>query len=395
MSLPARPARRVLLAWELGEGMGHAARLLSIAERLRDEGWSPVVAARNPDALAARYAVGRVPLIAAPPHRNCFAGPGRFRAASYADMMGVCGYADERQLAAMVAAWDTVLREQDPALVIADYSPLLSLAAFGRTPLIAIGDGFVTPHGLPDGSFPSFGNGAPPLWDPAALLKAAQNVQSARGLPKPANLPQIVEGMGQVVSVPPELDIHGATRSALAAGPWEVLPQLEPPEAPHIFAYLHLSHPPARMVLRVLEERRMPGECYLPGVTDGIAAKLEGVGIKVHASPPPLRGVLGRASLLIHHGGIGSLEEAALAGRPQLLLPRHLEQSLNARRATVSLQGIFGLRDGATIEQIRQRLPSLLHDMQPMRAAQAAASRLAARPESAWHSLQRLLARLA
>ncbi|HVK95993.1 MAG TPA: nucleotide disphospho-sugar-binding domain-containing protein [Noviherbaspirillum sp.] len=391
-----RSGRRVLLAWEMGEGLGHAARLLAMAERLRDHGWSPVVAARAPAALAERYAAAGVAVIAAPAHRSCFAGPGRFRAATYADVMGVCGYADEQQLAAVVAAWDQVLMAQRPDVVIADYAPLLSLAAFGRVPVIGVGDGFVTPHGLPDGCFPSLGDVAPAVWDPAILLRTAQQVQAARGLPQPESLPHIIEGVGQVVTVPPELDIYGATRPVPAAGPWELPPPpLAPPTAPYVFSYLRLQHPLARMVLQVLKEIRMPGECYLHGATEQEVADLKQAGIRVHPQPPPLREALGRASFLIHHGGMGSMEEAALAGRPQLLLPRHLEQSLNTQRAIATLPGVFTLRAGAGIEQLRRRLLPLLQDARPMQAAQMSASRLTARPETAWEALQRLLTKLA
>src|SRR5690606_19468645 len=114
---------------------------------------------------------------------------------------------------------------------------------------------------------------------------------------------------------------------------------------------------------------------------DQVVAALEQTGIKVHTTPPPLRDALQRASMLIHHGGIGSLEEAAMAGRPQLLLPRHLEQSLNTRRAIVSLPGISAVRADATIEQVRQRLPQCLQDGRLMHAAQKGASRLTARQE--------------
>lgn len=388
-------SRRVLLAWEMGEGLGHAARLLMIAERLRADGWSPVVAARDPSALAERYMAATIPVIATPAHRSCFVGPGRFRAATYADVMGVCGYADPGQLAAVVAAWDKVLSEQAPNVIIADYSPLLSLAAFGRIPVIGVGDGFVTPHGLLDGCFPLLGGDTPPVWDPTILLKTAQDIQIARGLPKPTSLAQIIEGKGQVVSVPQELDIYHATRPVPAAGPWAVPPPpLKPPPAPYVFSYLRMSHPLTRMVLQVLIDCRISGECYLHNATTQIIVELEQAGITVHKKPPPLREALKRASILIHHGGIGSMEEAALAGRPQLLLPRHLEQLLNTQRAIASLPGTFTVQAGITPEQLRQRLPPLLRDARLMQAAQMTALRLTKRQETAWSALQQQLALL-
>ncbi|UTW06971.1 nucleotide disphospho-sugar-binding domain-containing protein [Pseudomonas benzenivorans] len=387
----------MLLAWEMGEGLGHAARLLWLAQRLREQGWVPVVAARDPAALAERYRAAHVPVIATPPHRSCFSGPGRFRAASYADIMGVCGYADLKQLAAVVRAWDEVLRSQAPDLIIADYSPLLSLAAFARIPLICIGDGFVTPPGMAGGHFPLLGDPVPHQWQPAELLHAAQRVQAARGLAEPMSLAQVIEGVGQVVCVPPELDIYAASRTLPASGPWErPAPPLAKPEGAFPFAYLRMSHPLSHRVLQVWREHHLAGECYLHGAGRETVSALERAGIRVHVTPPPLREALSRASMLIHHGGIGALEEALMAGRPQLLLPRHLEQSLHSQRLLASLPGNVCARAGTSLQSLRERLPELLLDRDGRlgAVAQKTATRLTARPDNSWAALQRLLGSL-
>lgn len=385
----------MLLAWEMGEGLAHAARLLLIAQHLRADGWMPIVAARNPGALAERYAAACIPVIAAPRNRSCFEGPGRFRAASYADVMGVCGYAIPERLAAVVAAWDKVFKEQAPDAIIADYSPLLSLAAFDRIPLICVGDGFVTPHELPGGGFPALGGQASPIWAPSDLLATAQQVQEARGHRAPSSLGQIIAGNGQVVSVPRELDIYGATRATSANGPWlRPAPPLEAPPRPQVFAYLRMTQPLARKVLQVLLDARLPSECFLHEASGETLAALARAGIRVHSTPPPLREALTRASVLIHHGGIGSMEEAALAGRPQLLLPRHLEQSLNTQRALSCFPGAFTLRAQVSIQRLRQQLPSALMDARLLEAAQQSAAVLTKRPETALDELRRQLARL-
>ncbi|GAA0572462.1 glycosyltransferase [Caenispirillum bisanense] len=409
MTDPAAPApaappevpgrdRPVLLAWEMGEGLAHASRLLMIATRLRAAGWRPVVAARNPAALAERYAAAGVPVVAAPVHQSCYDGPGPFRAATFADVMGVCGYADRDRLAAMVAAWDAVLDAHRPAVVIADYSPLLSLACCGRVPLIPVGDGFVVPPGLPDGRFPPLGDEQPPVWPPDRLLDHARAVQAARGLARPESLPQIMLGIGPVMAVPPELEIYADHRPPedAAAGPWDrPPPPLPPPPAaspPRVFAYLRLNHGPARVMLQALLNARIGGEAFLHGATPQQVAALGRGGIRVHAVAPPLREALAPASLLIHHGGIGSTEDAALAGRPQLLLPRHLEQKLNTRRALAALPGVFSAPAAIALEALTQQLPPLLANARAQAAARAAAGQLTARTGTAWQALQRRLA---
>ena len=44
--------------------------------------------------------------------------------------------------------------------------------------------------------------------------------------------------------------------------------------------------------------------------------------------------MLKQASLIVHHGGIGTTEAALASGRPQLLLTRHLEQNLTGGALT-------------------------------------------------------------
>ena len=39
---------RVLLAWELGDGLGHVGRLMPLAARLERDGYVPVLAVRDP-----------------------------------------------------------------------------------------------------------------------------------------------------------------------------------------------------------------------------------------------------------------------------------------------------------------------------------------------------------
>ncbi|MBU2091904.1 MAG: hypothetical protein KKB63_15200, partial [Alphaproteobacteria bacterium] len=165
--------RSILLAWEMGEGFAHAARLLWLARRLIRSGWRPIVAARDPATLRDAYDAEGIDVFPAPPHEPCFTGPPPFRAASYADVMGICGYADRDRLAALVTAWDALLAQHAPAAIIADYSPLLSLAAFRRIPVIPIGDGFVVPPELPEGGFPPLGARQPDVWPPSDLLANA------------------------------------------------------------------------------------------------------------------------------------------------------------------------------------------------------------------------------
>ena len=206
----------VLLAWELGAGLGHARRLLNLAHELKRRGFRPVVAARELWRLTTEYNDAGIPLFQAPAF-----GDQRqkgFSARSYADLMAVVGYQNASSLWASVVGWESLLKLLDPALVIGDYCPILALAAYGRVPFLAIGSGFVLPPPqLP--SFPALRRVGTRMAPESELLANAVEVQRRRGLPSPTSLPALVAGDAQVVCTFPETDVYAKYRVVAADGP--------------------------------------------------------------------------------------------------------------------------------------------------------------------------------
>jgi rhamnosyltransferase subunit B len=89
-------------------------------------------------------------------------------------------------------------------------------------------------------------------------------------------------------------------------------------------------------------------------VTARMTRALRALNVQVHEQPPSLPEVATRSSLIVHHGGIGTIEAFLALGRPQLLLPRHFEQSLNAANllrlgSAMRLRQGFSLADGAAL----------------------------------------------
>jgi rhamnosyltransferase subunit B len=323
--------KSVLLAWELGAGLGHAKRLLRIAIALKERGYKPVVAARELWAAAGEYQKAGIALLQAPHHQSL--APPNFRARGYADMLAACGFQRQEALAPVVAGWDTLLGYVRASVVVADYSPILSLAAWGRVPLLAIGDGFVLPPAQLS-RFPRLRAQGSPMAEEAQLLQVAQSVQNPRGSPSPHTLPALIGGQAQVVCTFPETDIYAAQRQEKALGPLEGAQEpLSNPKPKRAFAYLAADFPATAKLLQALADTKVPAEAFVRGLPPQMRRALELGGILVHETPPPLAQILLRFGMVIHHGGIGTLETCAALGIPQLIMPRHLEQSLNAQNA--------------------------------------------------------------
>ena len=212
-------------------------------------------------------------------HRGAVPAGEPFRARGYADVMAVCGYANPDHLWPTVLGWDGLLDALRPNVIVADYAPLLALAAHGRVPLVAVGDGFVLPptHGA---TFPVLREGTRMAGEPA-MLDHARAVQARRGLTAPKNLPALIGGAAAIVSTYPESDVYAGARPAPALGPIEAGPApLPPPRGPALFVYLAADFPHTAKLLQLVLDARAPAlgvAALCVGVGQGVATILENV----------------------------------------------------------------------------------------------------------------------
>lgn len=371
----------VLLAWELGEGFGHAHRLMEVARVLEEQGWEPVIASRIIRTMSEQYRDAGYPMLQAPNHTGLNLSSEPFSANTYADIMAICGFADREALYPPVAAWDHLLRMVAPKFIIADYSPLLSLAAFGRIPVIGFGDGFVTP---PDhhGGFPPTGSQRDPVVTREHLMNEIRQVQDWRGAPHPASLAEFVCGEGQLVCAFPELDVYRSHRKVPATGPLAATARPLPPATePRVFVYLSAGFRKTRVMLQAVVNSGLPAEGYIRDLDKDpkLSEALDKTGFVRHDRPPPLPEMMKTCSVIVHHGGAGTLETAALLGRTQLLVPRHLEQSMNAALAN-SLGSSLRMGGNFEVQHAQNALQAATGEERFHQAAERLAQRLAAFP---------------
>lgn len=367
--------------------MGHARRLLIVAKFLKGLGWLPIVAARHLEALADLYAAAGIDLIQAPICRTHGLPRAPFQARSYADVLTISGYASPDLLRPVLAAWGTLLDLVRPEVVVMDFSPLLTLAAYGKVPVVAIGTGF----GLPPASLPSFpllrweGSQLP---DENRLMEVVADLQRQRNLPVPPSLPAAIGGDIQVVCTFCELDVYDGLRETPATGPVEAIPEPPPPSSrPAIFAYLAADFPGTRPLLQEIARSGLPASTFVRNASAELTKQLTGLGMHVHAKPPSLDQALAEASLVVHHGGLGTAETALALGRPQFLLPRHLEQLLNTE-ALMRLGVAQCLINATLLEEARRTMVAIATESDFQSRARSMAEALQCRRP--WTSLDHI-----
>ena len=377
MTTPARRGR-VLLAWELGDGLGHVGRLMPLAARLEREGYAPVLAVRDPAQALRVAAARRLPVLQAPyatPRGTRAAG---FHARSFADILAVIGYEDEERLRAMLRAWRDLARLVSPVLAVGDFSPTLALALRGsRIPVMLVGSGFALPPASA-GSFPEVNPEGHAIADPARL---AASMRKASGAGAGATPAAMVSGDWQGACTWPLLDPYRALRVPPAIGPLGGAEAAgRAPGARGWFAYLSAEAPIAPAALDALAAMPVRGGIFLRDGSASQRARLAAAGHEVHARPPVLADCLRRARLAIHHGGVGTSETALAIGVPQLVLPRHLEQRLTGE--ALAAAGVGGiLRRAAVARDLVPRAMGMMEDALLASRAQSVAREVPRHPD--------------
>ena len=323
--------KTVLFAWELGRGLGHLMNMHRIALRLAPHDCRTILAL--PDVAAANAMPGAFDEITRAPewplHGRPLAQHSALSSATLNDILSGAGLADSAAVESLLRSWDEIYKRTQPALVIADFSPLATLAAKGRIPLVLIGNGYTLPP--PDmPRFPPLHRLSPPIWKEEETLVAVNEAARRRGLMMLDRLPQIFSGDAGFVQTFPLLDPYDTQRVEDLAGP--VIDRVTASReagATSIFAYLSRGYQPHPSIFEALKPFARHLRLHAPRLPVPALEQLSRAGARIDEEAVPLADILPSTRLLLHHGGSGAAAEALVAGVPQLVLSAQVEQDLN------------------------------------------------------------------
>jgi hypothetical protein len=245
------------------------------------------------------------------------------------------GLADSGVAEYLLRAWDSLLADDHPDAVVAEFAPAVQLAASGRVPVIALGTGFTVPPADGQG-FPAFLPDAAPVFDEDALLQVVNHALRRTGRNPLSRLAALAVSDAACPATFRELDPYAAHRR---------IPEL-PPFLPEdcgtagagrgVFAYLPGRMPRASALiaaLALLPARGVPVAAHLPDLDGAGARALSAAGVLLHAAPVPPARIARMAGLLVTNGGHGLMSAALVAGLPMVVAPVDSEKRLNAGAA--------------------------------------------------------------
>lgn len=203
------------MGWELGAGNGHTTRLLELAASLSVRGHEPICAPQQIGPFAAHWPTRQAPVwprLLGPLIR-------RFpqRPATMGDVLAYLGLDDPDAMAAMIMAWDRIILDERPDVIVTDYAPMLQLAAKGRVPTLAMGTGFTLPPAHMT-CFPGF-FGNPAVVSEGALLATLNDALGRTDRQPIAALPEIFASDRSLISTFEEFDPYRQWRREPVGAP--------------------------------------------------------------------------------------------------------------------------------------------------------------------------------
>ncbi|MCB1739079.1 MAG: hypothetical protein KDK91_01815 [Gammaproteobacteria bacterium] len=376
--------KTILLANELGDGIGYSLRCLALARSLSGHGHRPVVALRRIDVAERLADQPRIPVVQAPyvigrlSARQRRAG---FHPTSFTDLMACNGFGSIDHLYPLLRAWRDLIDLVRPDLIVGSYCPLLTTAAYGRIPVVLFGSGYSTPPAdAPE--FPLFrtdtGDVDTERVNGARLLEVIQQVQSRFGAPLPMHLTDVYRAQQRFVISFPELDPYRECRHDPCLGTFESLASPSPATGAGFYAYLAGDGRLTRRIASLLATSGVPGSLHVRDADPREWRMSRSADVSVLPAAPLLEQAVREASVVIHHGGLATAQVALALGRPQVIVPRYVDQVLVgealADQPFVSVLGADG-----SAEDLLAAVRSLCRSAPARRAAMDHATALHAR----------------
>lgn len=313
---------KILLGWQLGSGQGHIQRLVALAEKLEAYGHTPIFALKSYDLKGIDFPWQRLE-----PPELVFSG--REASFTFSDVLATFGFDEVSLLRSHLAAWQKILRDVNPALVITDHAPGLVLAAQTIAPTIVIGSPFAVPP--PIETFPLIRCPAPP-----ESLERQQRVSDVIHQLSSINAPlgKLLTGDRSFIFSLPPLDWYAF---------WRVHPTYVSAHiTPIPFCHTQLGQTQlgqTQLSQTQTDPTRMGQSQHANQVWSYLAADYPLRDLVLTTLRPtvdfkPMQEALRDKGLAIHHGGLTTSIACLLAGIPQLVLPRYIEQQLT----TIGLQ---------------------------------------------------------
>lgn len=336
-----------LLAWECGGGNGHLTRYRNLISHLHDQGHSTYFAVRNLRSASRIFPDQKVALLAAPLRPKNPASNNRphnrvIQPASYLDVLINQCFDNQEGLEARIRAWLSIFRAVDPRLIIFDHSPtaLIAYQAFSERECLISGDGFAVP--------PSRAGVLPFLQNSSGLTKENLRQKDAALVeqflnpclvnfngPRLKSCMDIFNHPQQIFGIP-ELDHYpNANRADQFIGDQRnqggVAATWPKTAGPRVYIYSE-NHPHLQILLRILTELKWPVIAVAKQPARKLMSQFQSESFNYFDELVDIEQVAKACDFAITNANMTTCMNFIRQGKPMLMLPAHIEQTMFAQR---------------------------------------------------------------
>lgn len=371
----------IFYAWELGANLGHIGAFLPLARLLRERQHNVQWVVAHPHQASRVLPSAGFDWLQAPQMPEV-----RKRGApiNYADILLRFGYAQPQDLFGLVVAWRKLMGMLSADIVLADHAPTAILAA--RTlglPVMLCGSSFFTPpaiHPTPNMRPWLAVSEEQLLVADSQVLVSMNTILNHFGKTSVSRVADLFQVEEQALLTFPELDHYENRASARYWGtlPYSssVIPDWPATTGPKIFAYLRPNSAHFEAALNALHQLDGCILIFAPGIGPQMMARYSSNHLRFLAEPVDLALAASQADAALTYASPAVTIAFLLAGKPVVMLPGHLEQSLFAFRVAQLGAGL-AIDPDKPADELPTVLRKILGDISFLANAQAFAEKYA------------------
>jgi hypothetical protein len=337
--MPAR-AKKVLVCWDFGWGIGHVNHILAPARALVRRGADITFAIYSSHFIRHFKDLRERTFVHAPvsafflrPRLDPLLGDG----SSYAALLNNAGFCEPDYVRFFTRSYDALFSLYKPDCVIAEHSPAAMLSAYlVGIPALATGNGATVPDHDGRLFLPKANNRADDT-EPAnthVLERLGDGLRSCGRQPL-ANLPDFMQAGRLFPMCPRDFDFYADRQAGIIVPPAEMIAEQAPPpgERDEVFSYFQLTGHTGDMAMAALASLKMPRRAYFSIQAGKDLDILSKRGVTVSETPVPASDIIRRSRVMLNSGNGGTVIQAAMAGIYQVIIPTDPERMLHARAA--------------------------------------------------------------
>lgn len=348
---------RILIAWELGGGLGHLAPIQQVAKHFIQRGHDVWIASKDLDKVRQVFENLPIKLVQAPRSMTSLNTSSREKQAvtcGFGELLHQVGYSSFDALYGMVSAWHNLIQLITPDLLMVDHSPTALLASRNmKVPKIAIGASFSIPDSNnPCGLF--FHTEEARTRAEVIEKKVVENINTVcqslaiKGI---YSLNDIFNDLNKCIfQLYPELDHYGLRRPSnqmekiayvgTTSPALSDLPDFPNTQGVKIFCYVkwHSSVP---ILFKALQSIQCSAIVVSSGIPDKVIQEYRAKHILYTKKAVNIQAVLQQADLGIGNATMNTMAQFLKAGIPLAMIPLYTEQLLGGRKAEALGAGVF------------------------------------------------------